>query len=131
MQLSLTIKGLPLEFAWPFVQVGRWSFWLERTGHKPEKVRQGGTTKPALWEVWHDEADAGSVHVFALGRRLIVSRARLGSSVRGFLGSPRKASAGAAFKGVPLEALYSPTKPRLKRPHPLCLRAEKTQPRQS
>lgn len=74
MQLALSIKGFTLEFQWPFVQVGRWSFWLERTGHKPEKLTRDGTTKPALWEVWRDEADAGTVHVFALGRRLEVCR---------------------------------------------------------
>jgi hypothetical protein len=79
MQLSLTIKGLPLEFQWPFVKVGRLSFWLERTGHRPEKVQPDGTSKRALWEVWRDEADAGSVHVFALGRRLIITRERPGS----------------------------------------------------
>lgn len=77
MTLSLDIKGFALEFQWPFVQVGRWSFWLERTGHKPEKVVPSGSTKRALWEVWRDaEGDAGSLHVFALGRRLIISRAR-------------------------------------------------------
>lgn len=80
MELSLrSLKGFTLEFQWPFVQVGRWSFWLERTSHKPEKVLPDGTTKRALWEVWPDEADAESVHVFALGRRLIVSRAGAGS----------------------------------------------------
>lgn len=73
MTLSLGIKGFALEFAWPFVQVGRWSFWLERTGHQPEKVLPDGTTKGALWEVWRDGDDpAAGVHVFALGRRLII-----------------------------------------------------------
>lgn len=71
MHLTLAVKGFSLEFQWPFVQVGRWSFWLERTGHKPE----GGK----LWEVWRDEADAGSVHVFALGRRLEICRECSGS----------------------------------------------------
>ena len=79
MHLTLAIKGFSLEFQWPFVQVGRWSFWLERTNIKPEKVLPGGTRKPALWEVWRDEDDAGSVHIFALGRRLIVSRSCPGS----------------------------------------------------
>jgi hypothetical protein len=47
-----------------FVRLGRLSLWLERTGHRPAR----------LIERWRDTD--GSLHVFALGRRLIVSSER-------------------------------------------------------
>lgn len=74
MELTLRLTGLVpgfgfrlggflMEFDWPFLRLGKWSLWLERTGHRPE----GGK----WFEVWRE--DAGTVHVFGLGRRLVVS----------------------------------------------------------
>lgn len=62
--LAFRLGALRFEFAWPFVRLGKWSLWVERTGHKPE----GGK----WFEVWRE--DARNTHVFGFGRRLIVCR---------------------------------------------------------
>lgn len=61
--LSFRLGRFECEVDWPFVKVGKRSVWVEKTGHRPAKG----------WvEVWH--ADTNNTHVFAFGRRLVVSR---------------------------------------------------------